>query len=162
MMTPGEPETGSYFRLHYPAPAHTKIVDPPLWADRETRHGLIHFIQVTTHISSLMLSNCHFQAMAWNWPTWVNNSEFLMLDPVKKAFSPSSFYSAFNVGMKALGRKLTIPVCHKAALEDPHSSRGWPVVVFSHGMGCNRLVISYNYGTLYWGLALIISIRFGH
>ena len=79
--------------------------------------------------------------MAWNWPTWVNNSEFLMLDPVKKAFSPSSFFSAFNVGMKALGRKLTIPVCHRAALEDPHSSRGWPVVVFSHGMGCNRLVI---------------------
>ena len=63
-----------------------------------------------------------------------------MLDPVKKAFSPSSFFSAFNVGMKALGRKLTIPLCHKAALEDPHSSRGWPVVVFSHGMGCNRLV----------------------
>ena len=46
--------------------------------------------------------------MAWNWPTWVNNSEFLMLDPVKKAFSPSSFFSAFNLGMKALGRKLTI------------------------------------------------------
>ena len=80
------------------------------------------------------------QSMSWNWPTWVNNSEFLMLDAVKKAFSPSSFFSAFNVGMKVLGRKLTIPVCHRAPLEDPHTSRGWPVVVFSHGMGCNRLV----------------------
>ena len=55
--------------------------------------------------------------MSWNWPTWVNNSEFLMLDAVKKAFSPSSFFSAFNVGMKVLGRKLTIPVCNKAPLE---------------------------------------------
>lgn len=126
IMTAGDPETGCFLRLHYPAPTHTKIVDPPLWADRETRRGLINFIQ----------------AMAWNWPTWVNNSEFLMLDPVKKAFTQNTFFSAFNVGMKALGRKLTIPVCHRAPLEDPHSSRGWPVVVFSHGMGCNRFVMS--------------------
>lgn len=65
-----------------------------------------------------------------------------MLDLVKKAFSQSSFFSAFNIGMKMLGRKVTIPVCQGAPLEDPQTSRGWPVVVFSHGMGCNRFVMS--------------------
>ena len=59
-MTPGDPETGSFLRLHYPAPAHTKIVDPPLWSDRETRHGLIRFIQVTQIISSSLKPHITF------------------------------------------------------------------------------------------------------
>ena len=61
--------------------------------------------------------NLCFQTMAYNWPTWVNNSEFLMMDAVKKVFTKSSFFTAFNMGWKALGRKLSIPVCHRAALE---------------------------------------------
>ena len=89
--------------------------------------------------------NLCFQTMAYNWPTWVNNSEFLMMDAVKKVFTKSSFFTAFNMGWKALGRKLSIPVCHRAALEDPHTSRGWPVVVFSHGMGCNRFLTLFFY-----------------
>ena len=89
--------------------------------------------------------NLCFQTMAYNWPTWVNNSEFLMMDAVKKVFTKSSFFTAFNMGWKALGRKLSIPVCHRAALEDPHTSRGWPVVVFSHGMGCNRFLTQFFY-----------------
>ena len=60
VMTPGDPETGSFLRLHYPAPAHTKIVDPPLWSDRETRHGLIRFIQVRKLINSSLKPNITF------------------------------------------------------------------------------------------------------
>lgn len=122
IMTQGAPDRGVFFRLHYPAPAHTKISSPPVWADTDTKHGLTDFVQ----------------AMAWNWPTWVNNSEFLLLPAAKKLLNPKTFVSAFHFGWRTLSKKLTIPICHGASMEDPLEKDGWPVVVFSHGMGCNR------------------------
>ena len=129
VMTPGKPqEEGSFFRLHYPAPAHTKL-DPcslPRWTDSATRLGLCQFVQ----------------KMAWNWPTWVNKAEFLLLPSLQKMFNPQVFLSWFNAGWRVVGKSLTIPVVAGAAMEPPQLESGWPVVVFSHGMGCNRFVMS--------------------
>merc|ERR1719450_349333 len=124
----GKPVNSFSVRLNIsnPAPAHTKTTSPPMWADRETRHGLINFVQ----------------AMAYNWPSWVNNSEFLLLPVIKRVLDPKAFATTFNVGWKVIGKKLTIPICLNAQIEDPASSGGWPVVVFSHGMGCNRFIMS--------------------
>jgi len=126
IMTLGEPDASCYLRLYYPAPTHTKISSPPVWADRTLRHDLISFIK----------------AMAYNWPSWVNNSEYLLLSSVTKILSPKTFTNVFNLGWKSLGKSLTIPICKGAPLEDPPNDHGWPVVVFSHGMGCNRFVMS--------------------
>jgi len=130
VMTPGRPqeEEGSFFRLHYPAPAHTKLEPSslPSWTDSATRLGLCEFVQ----------------KMAWNWPTWVNKSEFLLLPSLQNVFNPQVFLSSFNAGWKVVGKSLTIPVVAGAAMEPPQQVTGWPVVVFSHGMGCNRFVMS--------------------
>jgi len=56
-------------------------------------------------------------------------------------FTPSSFLSTFSLGWSLLGKNLTIPIC-KAASIAQHAGSGWPVVVFSHGMGCNRFTMS--------------------
>merc|ERR1719397_2053798 len=127
VMTPGSPqEDGSFFRLHYPAPAHTKVGHCQVWADPDTRHGLIDFVQ----------------KMAWNWPTWVNKTEFLLLPSLQKLLTPQAFLSTFNAAWKAIGKSLTIPTVLGAAMEPPLEQEGWPVVVFSHGMGCNRFIMS--------------------
>ena len=130
VMTPGRPQEkeGSFFRLHYPAPAHTKLEPSslPSWTDSATRLGLCEFVQ----------------KMAWNWPTWVNKSEFLLLPSLQNVFNPHVFLSSFNAGWKVVGKSLTIPVVAGAAMEPPQEESGWPVVVFSHGMGCNRFVMS--------------------
>ena len=83
-----------------------------------------------------------FKAMAFNWPTWVNNSEFLLLPAARKLLSPRSFSTVFNLGWRTMARRLTIPISHGAVMEDPLQREGWPVVVFSHGMGCNRYIKS--------------------
>ena len=112
VMTPGTPqEEGSFFRLHYPAPAHTKLESPQVWSDSETRHGLVNFVQ----------------KMAWNWPSWVNQSEFLLLPHLKKILNPEAFTSAFNTAWKVVGKSLTIPIVHGAAMEPPLTEAGWPV-----------------------------------
>ena len=129
VMTPGKPqEEGSFFRLHYPAPAHTKLQSSslPSWSDSATRLGLCEFVQ----------------KMAWNWPTWVNKSEFLLLPSLQNIFNPQVFLSSFNAGWKLVGKSLSIPVVAGAPMEPPQLESGWPVVVFSHGMGCNRFVMS--------------------
>merc|ERR1719397_184393 len=126
VMTPGSPqEDGSFFRLHYPAPAHTKVGHCQVWADPDTRHGLIDFVQ----------------KMAWNWPTWVNKTEFLLLPSLQKLLTPQAFLSTFNAAWKAIGKSLTIPTVLGAAMEPPLEQEGWPVVVFSHGMGCNSYFV---------------------
>merc|ERR1719187_2676767 len=127
VMTPGKPDQeGSFLRLHYPAPAHTNLEHCKVWAEPDTRHGLVQFVQ----------------KMAWNWPTWVNRSEFLLLPSLQKMFNPQAFLTSFNTGWKVVGKSLTIPIVLGAAMEPPRAPAGWPVVVFSHGMGCNRFVMS--------------------
>jgi len=125
VMTPGKPPSATYFRIHYPAPTYTSITNPPVWADRECQEGLLKFMQ----------------KMVWEWPSWVNNSEFLLLPLAKKIMTEETFFSTFNLGWNLTGRRLTIPICKAAPLAQQPSS-GWPVVVFSHGMGCNRFTMS--------------------
>eukprot|EP00092_Neocalanus_flemingeri_P039066 GFUD01042526.1.p1 GENE.GFUD01042526.1~~GFUD01042526.1.p1 ORF type:complete len:430 (+),score=107.43 GFUD01042526.1:57-1346(+) len=126
LMTPGLPQDSSLLRIYYPAPSNTSITSPPLWADKESRAGMLRFIQ----------------SSAWEWPTWVNNSEFDPLFAAKKIFhSPAGFLTGFSLGWPLIGTVRTIPIVKAAPLAPPVGS-GWPVVVFSHGMGCNRFNMS--------------------
>eukprot|EP00092_Neocalanus_flemingeri_P022208 GFUD01024087.1.p1 GENE.GFUD01024087.1~~GFUD01024087.1.p1 ORF type:complete len:469 (+),score=121.47 GFUD01024087.1:48-1409(+) len=126
LMTPGLPQDSSLLRIYYPAPSNTSITSPPLWADKECRAGMLRFIQ----------------SAAWDWPTWVNNSEFNPLFAAKKILlSPAGFLTGFSLGWPLIGTVRTIPIARAAPLA-PHVGSGWPVVVFSHGMGCNRFNMS--------------------
>eukprot|EP00092_Neocalanus_flemingeri_P039065 GFUD01042525.1.p1 GENE.GFUD01042525.1~~GFUD01042525.1.p1 ORF type:complete len:431 (+),score=110.80 GFUD01042525.1:118-1410(+) len=126
LMTPGLPQDSSLLRIYYPAPSNTSITSPPLWADKECRAGMLRFIQMA----------------AWDWPTWVNNSEFNLLFAAKKILlSPAGFLTGFSLGWPLIGTVRTIPIARAAPLAS-HVGSGWPVVVFSHGMGCNRFNMS--------------------
>jgi len=125
LMTPGLPHTSSYLRLHYPVPAGIPSTEaPPRWADMECQVGLVKFMQT----------------MVWNWPSWVNNAEFTLLPLFNKTFTPEGFNTFFNLGWSLIGQNLTIPIIRAAPIA--LSKSGWPVVVFSPGMGCNRFTMS--------------------
>jgi len=125
LMTPGLPNTSSYLRLHYPVPAGISSTDPsPRWADMDCQVGLVKFMQT----------------MVWNWPTWVNNNEFTLLPVFRKTLTPEGFNTFFNLGWSLIGQNLTIPIIRAAPIS--LSKSGWPVVIFSPGMGCNRFTMS--------------------
>ena len=81
--------------------------------------------------------------MIKRWPSWVNDSEFNMLGVVRSIDSLVSwaFSPAFSLGWGVLAKNPRIPVIHQAQASSPQSGK-WPVVVFSHGMGCNRYAYS--------------------
>jgi len=78
--------------------------------------------------------------MVWNWPSWVNNAEFTLLPLATKTFTHEGFNTFFNLGWSMIGQNLTIPIIRAAPIA--LSKSGWPVVVFSPGMGCNRFTMS--------------------
>eukprot|EP00091_Calanus_sinicus_P020084 TRINITY_DN5305_c0_g1_i3.p1 TRINITY_DN5305_c0_g1~~TRINITY_DN5305_c0_g1_i3.p1 ORF type:complete len:322 (-),score=119.96 TRINITY_DN5305_c0_g1_i3:360-1214(-) len=125
IMTPGQASTSSLLRIHYPTPAYTRVSKQPVWAGENGQEGMLRFMQT----------------MIWNWPSWANTSEFQLLDLCKKVFTPATFFSAFNIGWSLVAKRLTIPIARSAPLE-PHTGSGWPVVVFSHGIGCSRFTMS--------------------
>ena len=81
--------------------------------------------------------------MCWNWPSWVNFSEFQWLHLAKKLLSPASFLSLFSVGWEIVGLPVTVPVCRAAPLSPPALPAScWPTLLFSPGMGCSRTTMS--------------------
>ena len=126
LMTEGSTTTGSFIRIHYPAPANTSTSEPPLWTGKKCTVGMVNSMV----------------ACIWNWPSWGNCSEYLGLDFARKVFTPASYAATFNFGWGySSAQKFTIPICKDAPIA-PHVGSGWPVVVFSHGMGSNRYTMS--------------------
>ena len=126
LMTEGPPTNSSFIRIYYPAPANTCTSEPPLWTGKNCKVGMVNSMV----------------ACIWNWPSWGNDSEYLGLDFARKMLSPSCYAASFNFWWGySSAQNFTIPIC-KAAPIAPHAGSGWPVVVFSHGIGSNRYTMS--------------------
>lgn len=125
IMTEGLPEQSQYFRLFYPT--HQKHLQLPdrchIWSDHNTKHGFINFLKAQVH----------------RWPSWVNHSEFGLRDfgTFADKFMTCLFKPIFSLGWNIMCKNPKIPVVHQAQPAKPPSGK-WPVVVFSHGLGCNR------------------------
>lgn len=127
VMTPGLPDNSSLVRILYPAAKDAqRPVNQPVWTDFSPKEGCIDMIK----------------AMAFGWPSWAPDSEYLLFPLVRAFLSKTTFPFVFSTGWSALGHRLTLPLIPGAALCPPISSRGWPLVVFSHGMGCTRATMS--------------------
>merc|ERR1719391_476312 len=90
------------------------------------KHGFINFIH----------------AMVKRWPSWVNEKEFSLrgvLSPIEKLCA-WTIRPVLSVGWGVLANNPRIPVIHQAQLA-PNSGK-FPLVVFSHGLGCNRYAYS--------------------
>ncbi len=56
--------------------------------------------------------------------------------------APDAFAPVFSLGWSVLADNLRIPTVHQAQLAPAPGAGAWPIVVFSHGMGCNRFAYS--------------------
>merc|ERR1712168_849786 len=127
IMAEGEPEDSSFIRLYYPTMQKHEFLPErcPIWTEHDTKHGFINFMH----------------AMLKRWPSWVNDSEFIIkgiMDPIESLCS-WAFKPLFAMGWEVLAKNPRIPVIHQAQLAKGHK---FPLVIFSHGMGCNRYAYS--------------------
>jgi len=125
LMTPGTPDESIFMRIYYPSEKDGSVRNPPVWTFDGSKHLLLDFLKT----------------MVWNWPSWVNSKEYRAIGFARKVSSPNFFYKFMFEGWSIFGRQLTIPINRSAKLAS-HSENGLPVVVFSHGMGCNRFTMS--------------------
>jgi len=127
LMTPGLPDDSTLMRVVYPAAeGASRPTTPPLWTDTSPKAACIDIIK----------------AMAFGWPSWAPDSEYLLFPLVRTFLNKTTFPLVFSTGWTALGHRLTLPLIPGAPLHASPSSKGWPVVIFSHGMGCTRASMS--------------------
>jgi len=125
IMTPGGVE-GSFLRLYYPSihPLNETINQHcvwPLWAEDEYLRGFVNFMQ----------------AVLARWPSWAPRGEFLFIDQV--AYIAPVMHLGCTYIWKLLNGKVYCPILRNAPLSP---EKKWPVIVFSHGMGCTRFAYS--------------------
>jgi len=129
IMTEGLPEQSQYLRLYYPTnQKHTELPERcHFWSNYDLKNGFINFIQAQVHC----------------WPSWANSSEFGLKDfgTFADKFFTSLFKPIFSLGWNVMLKNPKIPTVHQAQPAKPPSGK-WPVVIFSHGMGCNRYAYS--------------------
>jgi len=126
LMTPGLPDSSSLMRIHYPVVYMAdRPSEPILWTDTSPKKDCLNIIS----------------SMCFNWPSWAPDSEYLLLPIIRKCLNPTTFHHVFNVGWSIFGERLTLPLLPDAE-PAPSPREGWPVVVFSHGMGCTRASMS--------------------
>jgi len=126
ILTPGLPETSSLVRILYPARSTNSFTMSPLWTDSTPKDACINLLQ----------------CMLFNWPSWAPNSEYLLLPTCYNFMNETTFPLIFRHGWSLLGERLTIPIIPDAPIHAPPSSKGWPIVLFSHGVGCTRATMS--------------------
>lgn len=129
IMTEGLPAQSDYLRLFYPTmQKHTDLPERcHIWSTHETKHGFIDFIRAQIH----------------HWPSWAHDSGYGLMEVGKfiEKFVSWGFNPIFSIGWNFMCKNTKIPVVHQAQPIAPPSGK-WPVVVFSHGMGCNRYAYS--------------------
>jgi len=123
LMTPGDPETGSFVRVLYPT--EEQCIEStekwPLWSEDDYLTGFVNFVQ----------------AMSVRWPSWAPKDEFYGEKfSYLTQFMPSA---PFPTVFRMMNGTVHVPIIENAA---PDSSRQWPLVVFSHGLGCARNIYS--------------------
>ena len=145
-MTPGPATKGVFLRLYYPAalPLNETINQSalwPLWADDDYLFGFVRFMQ----------------AMLARWPSWAPRGEFLYIDQVtllhlfcvgcadrstpclKVSYIAPLMHLGCTHVWRLLNGKVYCPILRNATIS---TERRWPVIVFSHGMGCSRFAYS--------------------
>jgi len=128
IMTEGKPEQSTFLRLYYPTQQKHEFLPErcPIWTEHDTKHGFINFML----------------AMVKRWPSWANDKEHLLkgiLQPLQNLCS-WAYHPLFALGWGVLANNPRIPVIHQAQLVSDRSK--FPLVVFSHGLGCNRYAYS--------------------
>ncbi len=80
----------------------------------------------------------HLQAMNYRWPSWAPREEYLYFDKVRHImnFVP---HTGFPTVFRMMNGKVFTPIIENAALS---KDQQWPLVVFSHGLGCARFTYS--------------------
>jgi len=125
VMTGGGVE-GSFLRLYYPSiyPLNETINKHelwPLWAEDEYLLGFVKFMQ----------------AVLARWPSWAPRGEFLYIDQV--AYLAPVMHLGCTHVWKLLNGRVYCPILRNAPISE---EKLWPLVVFSHGMGCTRFAYS--------------------
>ena len=126
VMTAGPAEDGVFCRLYYPSALPLQQTTDnhslwPLWSDDDYLVGFVKFMQ----------------AMLARWPSWAPRGEFLYIDQV--AYIAPIMHLGCTHVWKLLNGRVFCPILKSAQIS---RERRWPLVVFSHGMGCSRFAYS--------------------
>ena len=118
--------SGVFARFYYPSihPLNETINKSelwPIWADDDYLIGFVKFMQ----------------AVLAKWPSWAPRGEFMYIDQISY-IAPMMHLGCTHV-WKFLNGKVHIPILKNAPIS---TEKKWPVIVFSHGMGCNRFAYS--------------------
>jgi len=125
-MTPGDPSTGVFMRVYYPSQVATCDSSQyhhlwPVWADDDYLLGFVRFMQT----------------MLGNWPSWAPRGEYRWIDQVSY-IAPIMHHGSTYV-WKILNGKVHCPILRNVPIS---GEKKWPVLVFSHGLGCSRFAYS--------------------
>jgi len=122
LLTSGD--TGVLVRIYYPTKEkcleqHDKW---PVWAEDSYLSGLLHFTK----------------AMAHRWPSWAPRGEFEHFDSMRllSKWVPNTGFPAL---FKHVNGKVYTPIIAKAEM---NTDQKWPLIIFSHGLGCGRFTYS--------------------
>jgi len=126
VMTSGPAEEGVFVRIYYPSiyPLNETINKSelwPIWADDDYLIGFVKFMQ----------------AVLAKWPSWAPRAEYMYIDQVSY-IAPLMHHGVTHL-WKILNGKVHCPILRNAPIS---KEKIWPLIVFSHGMGCSRFAYS--------------------
>jgi len=127
VMTGGDPSTvGVFVRVYYPSalPSSDTVNQWhlwPVWADDDYLLGFVKFMQ----------------AMLARWPSWAPKAEYKYVDQM--SYIAPVMHLGCTYVWKLLNGKVHCPILKNVAIS---AEKKWPVIVFSHGMGCSRFAYS--------------------
>ena len=118
--------SGVFVRLFYPSehPRSDTLGKSelwPLWAEDEYLQGFMNF----------------GQAVLGRWPSWAPREEFLCIEQVA-LLGPLLHLGGAHI-WKLLNGEVYCPILKNAQIS---KEKRWPLIVFSHGLGCSRFAYS--------------------
>ncbi len=130
VLTPGgdgDGVGGVLARLLYPTPEqclkeHSRW---PAWTEDRYLTGMLSFMQ----------------SVLARWPSWAPRSEYYGMERLRP-LSPYLPHAGFPALFRAFVGRVHVPIVEGAAPLPPPTEDGWPLVVFSHGLGCSRTTYS--------------------
>ena len=128
IMTDGDPNTGTFLRLYYPCvEEHQELHNRwPLWVPEDKYiSGIITFLK----------------SMADHWPSWAANKEYKFFGTMRPMMKNAPRSIAKSILRNQIGN-VYIPIIDNASIKEAKDGSKWPIVVFSHGIGCSRFMYS--------------------
>lgn len=129
IMTPNDHKTSTFFRLYYPTDEDSSM---------KHQHWPLWMIGSKNYISGLLSS---MKAMVIKWPSWVPRKEFYLYSLAQYIVKYLPNYIVTKIYEYFIG-KVYIPIIKDAALKVGDNGKKWPIIVFSHGLGCCRIMYS--------------------